>query len=164
MLREQLNDTASEVQALLDDLEANKVTDAVEADSLVRVRTGLETIAEERVAKAADSSAGTDRSRGQGEADPTPAIQVVNQAARELAGLVLQRGIDSAREVLARESHMLAQEQATLRLLAAQSKGGVESSHAFDPTGGTRRMDRPTPRLAAGGHALRQAADLPCSA
>ncbi|MDA7861905.1 hypothetical protein N9B22_02430, partial [bacterium] len=43
-------------------------------------------------------------------------------AARELADLVLQRGIDFAREVLARESRMLAQEQAALRLLAIQSK------------------------------------------
>jgi len=124
MLRQQLKDIALEVQSLLDDLEANNVTDALEADTLVLVRTGLESIAENLVAKAA--SLLRDQT-GKGDSlDPTPAIQIVNQAARELAGLVLQRGIDSAREVFARESHMLAQEQATIRLLAIQSNEGDE--------------------------------------
>ncbi len=130
MLREQLNDTAGEVQALLDDLESNKVTDAVEGDVLVRVRDGLESIAEDWIAKAASllrEQTGAVIDGKDGKPDPTPAIQVVNQAARELAGLVLQRGIDSAREVFARESHMLAQEQATLRLFSLQSKAGEEA-------------------------------------
>lgn len=122
MLREQLKDIAREVQGLLDDLEANNVTDAVEGDALVRVHTGLVSIAEKHVAKAASllrDQTGTVANRN---LNPNLAIQAVNQAARELAGLVLQRGIDSAREVFARESHMLAQEQATLRLLAMQTK------------------------------------------
>lgn len=130
MLREQLKDTAGEVQALLDDLEANKVTDAVEGDVLVRVRDGLESIADEWIASAASllrEQTGAVVDGKDGSPDPTSAIKVVNQAARELAGLVLQRGIDSAREVLARESHMLAQEQATLRLLALQAKTGEGS-------------------------------------
>ncbi|MCX7310223.1 MAG: hypothetical protein NTV56_00480, partial [Alphaproteobacteria bacterium] len=48
--------------------------------------------------------------------DPQPAIATVNEAARELGGLVLQRGIDAAREVYARESHMIAGQLALLRL------------------------------------------------
>ena len=122
MLRQQLNDIAIGVQDLLDDLKANNVSDAVESDTLVRVREGLTTIAETRVAKAASLLREQTGAAENGTLDPTPATQVVNQAARELADLVLQRGIDFAREVLARESRMLAQEQAALRLLAIQSK------------------------------------------
>ena len=122
MLRQQLNEIAIGVQDLLDDLKANNVSDAVESDTLVRVREGLTTIAEKRVAKAASLLREQTGAAENGTLDPTPATQVVNQAARELADLVLQRGIDFAREVLARESRMLAQEQAALRLLAIQSK------------------------------------------
>ncbi|MDA7905417.1 hypothetical protein N9B43_00860 [Mariniblastus sp.] len=122
MLRQQLNEIAIGVQDLLDDLKANNVSDAVESDTLVRVREGLTTIAETQVAKAASLLREQTGAAENGTLDPTPATQVVNQAARELADLVLQRGIDFAREVLARESRMLAQEQAALRLLAIQSK------------------------------------------
>ncbi len=122
MLRQQLNDIAIGVQDLLDDLKANNVTDAVESDTLVRVRDGLISIAENRVATAASLLREQTGAAENGTLDPTPATQIVNQAARELADLVLQRGIDFAREVLARESRMLAQEQAALRLLAIQSK------------------------------------------
>ena len=121
MLRQQLNDIATGVQDLLDDLKANNVSDAVESDTLVRVREGLNTIAETRVAKAASLLREQTGAAENGTLDPTAATQIVNQAARELADLVLQRGIDFAREVLARESRMLAQEQASLRLLAIQS-------------------------------------------
>ena len=126
MLREQINETAREVQVLLDDLAANHVTDAIEGETLNHVRTSLVTIAEEQVAMAASllrEQTGV-ASNGNGKKpDPTLAIGFVNQAARELAALVLPRDVRSAREVFARESHMLAQEQATLRLLALRSEG-----------------------------------------
>ncbi len=125
MLRQQLKDIAGEVQALLDDLKANNVTDAVEAETLAQVKTGLESIADKQIAKAA--SLLRDQTGREENLDPTSAILVVNQAARELADLVLQRGIDFAREVLAREAHMLAQEQATIRLLAIQAGEGQKS-------------------------------------
>ncbi|OYV06103.1 MAG: hypothetical protein CFE26_08090, partial [Verrucomicrobiales bacterium VVV1] len=48
--------------------------------------------------------------------DPQPALAAVNQAARELGGLVLLRGIDESREVFARETHMFARELSGLRL------------------------------------------------
>ncbi|MDG2221904.1 MAG: hypothetical protein P8L85_11010 [Rubripirellula sp.] len=122
MLRQQIKDTAAELQLLLDDLTANNVTDAVEGETLIRVRTSLQTIAETRVAKAASLLRDQTNAAATGKADPTAAIHVVNQSARDLAEIVLQRGIDYAREVFARESHMLAREQATLRLLVTQSQ------------------------------------------
>jgi hypothetical protein len=113
MVREQLVTTAGDVQALLDDLAANNVSDAVESDSLAALRDALRAIAADHVASAADLL----RAQvGATTRDPQPAIAAVNEAARELAGLVLKRGILAAREVFARETHMLARELAVLRL------------------------------------------------
>jgi hypothetical protein len=113
MVREQLVAIASEVQALLDDLAANQVSDAMESDSLAALRDDLRDIADAHVARAADLLR---QQVGAATRDPGPAIAAVNEAARELAGLVLKRGIDAAREVFAREAHMLARELAGLRL------------------------------------------------
>ncbi|MFM7179909.1 MAG: hypothetical protein ACKO2G_00295 [Verrucomicrobiales bacterium] len=118
MVREQLMATATEVHALLDDLAANKVSDAVESESLAAMRDAMRAIATDHVARAADllrAQVGAERR------DPEPAIAAVNQAARELAGLVMQRGIEASREVFARESRMLATELARLRLLLLTS-------------------------------------------
>ena len=123
MLRQQLKDIAAGVQTLLDDLAANNVTEAVELNTLEQVRDGLNSIAEQKVAKAASLLREQTGATGN-ELDPTESILVVNEAARALAALVLQRGIDFAREVFARESHMLASEQAKIRLLAIQAKEG----------------------------------------
>jgi hypothetical protein len=113
MVREQLVITADEVQALLDDLAANQVTDALESASLAALRDALRAIAADHVARAADLL----RAQvGAAARDPKPATAAVNQAARELAGLVLLRGIDASREVFARETTMLAKELARLRL------------------------------------------------
>jgi len=113
MVREQLVTTAAEVDALLNDLAANQVSDAVESASLGAMRDAMRAIAADHVARAADllrAQVGTAKR------DPEPAIAAVNQAARELAGLVMQRGIDASREVFARETRMLATELASLRL------------------------------------------------
>ena len=113
MIREQLTATTAEVRVLLDDLSANKITDAVESDLLTSLCDNLSTIADGPVARAA----GLFRAQvGAKTHDPQPAIATVNEAARELGGLVLQRGIDAAREVYARESHMIAGQLALLRL------------------------------------------------
>jgi len=113
MVREQLITTADEVQALLDDLAANQVTDAVESDSLAAVRDAMRTIATDHVARAADLL----RAQvGAPTRDSQAATAAVNQAARELAALVLLRGIDASREVFARETAMLAGELTRLRL------------------------------------------------
>ena len=97
------------MQALLDDLAANQVSDAVESDSLATLRDALRAIATDHVARAADLLRAQVGAKTR---DPQPAIAAVNEAARELAGLVLQRGIDASREVFARETHMLARELA----------------------------------------------------
>lgn len=113
MIREQLVTTAADVQTLLDDLAANQVTDAVESDALAALRDALRAIASDHVARAADLL----RAQvGATTRDPRLATAAVNSAARELAGLVLLRGIDAGREVFARETQMLAGELARLRL------------------------------------------------
>jgi hypothetical protein len=134
MLREQLNETAGEVQALLDDLAANNISDVVESESLQRVCAGLGTIAQEKVAKAAArlrEHAGANH-KDAGTSGLAAADDMVNQAARELGSLVLQRGIDSAREVFAMETHMLAQEQATLRLRAIEMESAPSAAALED--------------------------------
>ncbi len=113
MVREQLVGTADEVQALLDDLAANQVSDAVESDMLSALQNDLRDIAKADVVRAADLLRAQVGAKTR---DPLPAIAAVNKAARELAELVMQRGIDASREVFARETHMLADELAGLRL------------------------------------------------
>lgn len=113
MVREQLSTTADEVQALLDDLAANQVSDAVESDLLALVRDELRAIATQDVAAAADLLRAQVGAKTR---DPQAAIAAVNKACRELAELVMRRGIDASREVFARETHMLARELARLRL------------------------------------------------
>lgn len=127
MVRNQLKETASQVRALLDDLAANNVSDAVEGESLVRLRSALLDIAEKHLARAASllrdqgGATGGDASKAP---DPSSAARVVNTAARELGSLVLQRGIDSAQEVFARETHMLAQIQSSLRMQTTETEAG----------------------------------------
>ncbi len=113
MVREQLVATADEVQALLDDLAANQISEAVESDMLASLQNGLRAIAKEDVVRAADLLRAQVGAKTR---DPLPAIAAVNKAARELAVLVMQRGIDASREVFARETHMLGNELAGLRL------------------------------------------------
>lgn len=113
MVREQLITTADGVQSLLDDLAANNVSDAVESDALAAMQKSLRSIAADHVARASELLR---KQVGAATRDPLPAIAAVNQAARELGGLVLLRGIDEAREVFARETHMFARELSALRL------------------------------------------------
>ncbi len=113
MVREQLVMTADGVKALLDDLAANQVSDAVESDALATMQDSLRSIAADHVARASELLR---KQVGATTHDPLPAIAAVNQAARELGGLVLLRGIDEAREVFARETHMFARELSGLRL------------------------------------------------
>lgn len=113
MVREQLVTTADEVQALLDDLAANQVSDAVESGSLAAIRDAIRKIASEHVARAANLL----RAQvGATTRDPQSATDAINQGARELANLVLLRGIDASREVFARETAMLSGEMSRLRL------------------------------------------------
>jgi hypothetical protein len=122
MVRDQINEIANQMQALLDDLAANNVADEAQGEALESVRAKLDEIAKAHIARAAtllreQSAQAADR-KAEG---PAKSAAAVNTAARELAGLVLLRGIESAQEVYARETRMLAQLQADLRWQTAVS-------------------------------------------
>ena len=124
MLRKQVSDIGIQITALLDDLAANNVPNAPQSESLDHVRSALQTIAEQHIASGAKLLRGQLGSTENGSAkpgDPAPAARMVNTAARELGYLVLLRDIDSAQEVFSRETHMLAQIQASLRWRTASS-------------------------------------------
>lgn len=117
LVREQLKDVAAKLQALLDDLADNNVADASADDSLAEVRTALIEIADGHTANAASllrEQSAIDRIASAA-AEPSDAAREVNAAARALASLVLLGSIDSAQEVFARETRMLAEVQASLR-------------------------------------------------
>ncbi len=129
MVREQLKLTAGEMHALLEDVAANQVSDAVESNSLATLRDSLTTIAADHVARAADLL----RAQvGAKERNPLAAINAVNQAARELSSLVLLRGIDASREVFARETHVIAGDLARLRLRLIRAGSADAESLAAD--------------------------------
>lgn len=125
MVRDQLNVIAGQMQALLDDLAANGVADAAQGAALESVRSALIEIAEEHINKAA--SLLREQSDSAAANGPTQAASEVNAAARKLGSLVLLRGIEAAQEVFARETRMLAQEQASLRWLALNMTSSEQS-------------------------------------
>ena len=125
MLREQLNLAAEETRLLLADLAANGITDDTNRSSLEQLAAGMEAVATHSIARAAAilrEQAGAERNT---KVDLIAAEVSVNQAARELAALVMRRGIDAAREVFALETEMLSREQAALR---ARGLGTAEAS------------------------------------
>jgi len=118
MLREQLKQTATEVRQLLADLSANQISDSVENESLNLISKELDNIADQSISQAATllrKQAGLDTKEANMGPAPMAADAMVNKAARELGKIVLQRGIDAAREVFALELEMIAQEQGILR-------------------------------------------------
>lgn len=128
MLREQLNLTAAETRLLLDDLKANNITDAVNNTMLQQLADGMVAVAEKSIARAATilrEQAGAGKTN---DVDLITADVTVNQAAREIAALVMQRGIDASREVFALEMQMLSREQTTLRArsLSTSDKESLE--------------------------------------
>ena len=115
MIRNQINEIARQIQALIDDLAANNVSDAPQSESLDHVQSSLQEIAEKHIAGAAQllrSQVGSNDGAGP---NVLSAARVINTVARELGSLVLLRDIDSAQEVFARELHSFAQIQAALR-------------------------------------------------
>lgn len=125
LVRDQLKGIAEQLQDLLDDLAANKVADAPEGESLEGIRAALLGIADTHLVKAASRlrhQSGVAGGDTEESPDPSFAARAVNTAARELGSLVLLRSIDTAQEVYARESRMLAQVQASLRWRAVQNK------------------------------------------
>lgn len=129
MVREQLKQIAQQLRSLLDDLQANGVAEAAEADSIAFVRAALIDIADSHVAEAGvrlrDQSGSALQQRHA--FDTNLAAHAINESARALGGLVLLRGIDAAQEVYAREASMLAQLQVLLRW-ATITSGSTESA------------------------------------
>ena len=124
LVREQLKSIAQKMKGLLDDLVANSMSDAPQADSLEQVLSKLLEIADGQLADAASRlrrQSGIAVGSTNESPDPSFAAHAVNGAARELGRLVLLRSIDSAQEVYARETRMLAQVQASLRWRSVQS-------------------------------------------
>ena len=116
MIRNDLRDVANQMQHLLDDLSANGLEGIEEVASLTAIKKEILDIAETHIAEAAT------RFRDQSSSDQPPisphaenAASAVNEAARDLGALVMLRGIDSAQEVYARETRMLAKFQGALR-------------------------------------------------
>lgn len=127
LVRDQLKGIAEQLKDLLDDLAANKVSDAPEGESLEHVRSALLGIADTHLVNAASRlrhQSGVAGGDPQEAPDPSSAARAVNTAARELGSLVLLRSIDAAQEVYAREARMLAQVQASLRWRTVQAEPG----------------------------------------
>jgi len=127
IVRKHLNDLADQIGTLLGDLAVNNVSDAPQGESLKEVRSALLTIAKENISRAAEllrAQVGHEDITSNAR-HPMHAARVVNTAARELGSLVLLRDIDSAQEVFARETHMLAQIQASVRWRTAAKEASV---------------------------------------
>ncbi len=125
LVRDRLKGIAGQLKDLLDDLAANGVSDAPEGETLEQVRSTLLALADTHLAEAASRlrrQSGLAADAGEEAPDPASAARAVNAGARGLGALVLLRGIDSAGEVYARETRMLAQVQASLRWRTVQAQ------------------------------------------
>ena len=129
MVRQQLKGIAGQLHVLLGDLAANDVSDVAEADSLEALRLALVGIADTPIAEAASRLREQSGAAALSEASgPQAASSAVNTAARDLGALVMQRGIDAAQEVYAREARMLAETQAMLRWECIALEAGADAS------------------------------------
>lgn len=108
------------IQELMDDLKANNITDESVSGILVRLHSDLQKIADDKVGLAATNlrnlAAAVQKNPKLNPADSAVAINSVDSAARELGCLVLQIGFREATEVMARELHAIAENQASMRL------------------------------------------------
>ena len=118
LIRERLGSIRNRINALVEDLAANKVAEEAESAAMVKLGTDLQTIADAHVGRAAsllrELATVTD---GGGETrNPAAAIDMVDSSARELGLVVLQLGFAEAADVMARELHATNQTQVALRL------------------------------------------------
>jgi len=150
LMRERLGVIRARIDALVDDLAANKVSEEAESAALVELGSELERIGDEHVRRAASllrGLAAVDDGRGKTR-NPAPAIDMVNGSARELGLVVLQLGFAEASDVMARELHATAQTQAALRLQTIL--GEDADAAAKDQLAETQaRLARETARLLA---------------
>ena len=126
LMRERLGVLVGRMHDLMEDLAANNITDKSETQTLARLHTDLQTVAEKHVGRAASALralAGASNKASSGGPNPAVAVRMVDNAARELGCLVLQIGFREATEVMARELHAIAETQALLRLQTMLSPG-----------------------------------------
>jgi hypothetical protein len=119
LMRERLGVLVGRMHDLMEDLAANNITDKSETQTLARLHSELQTVAEKHISSAASALralAGSSNNASSGGPDPAAAVRMVDNAARELGCLVLQIGFREATEVMARELHAIAETQALLRL------------------------------------------------
>lgn len=120
LMRERLSKLADRMHELTEDLTANGITDEPITGSLMQLRDDIRRIASDHVTVAAEAlrtlASQTAHEGAMGLVSITPAADRVDDAARELGLLVLQLGYEDASEVMAREMHAAAQDQAALRL------------------------------------------------
>ena len=149
LIRERLGKVQQRIGALVDDLEANHVSEEAESTALVKLGEDLQRIADEHVGRAASllrDLAAVGDGAGDGHS-PKPAVQMVNSSARELGLVVLQLGFAEASDVMARELHATAQTQAGLRLQTILGGGGGElASEQARLAEETARLLEATPR------------------
>jgi hypothetical protein len=118
LIRERLGAIRNRINALVEDLAANKVGEEAESAAMVQLGTDLQTIADAHVGRAASllRELATVTDGGGDDRSPVAAIDMVDSSARELGLVVLQLGFAEAAEVMARELHATTQTQAALRL------------------------------------------------
>lgn len=120
LMRERLGLLSKEMNALIEDLAANDIKDEANTAVLSRLAKAIQAISDEQFSIAAADLRSLASVSGIGAAstvpDPAPTVRKVDSAARELGLIVLELGYKDAADVIARELHATAQNQATLRL------------------------------------------------
>jgi hypothetical protein len=150
LIRERLGAVRNRIKTLVEDLEANHVSEEAESAALVKLGTDLQTIADEHVGRAASllrELATVDDGGGEVR-NPAAAIDMVDSSARELGLVVLQLGFAEAADVMARELHAATQTQAALRLQTI-IRGEADAAGAEDLAKAQTRLAKETARLLA---------------
>ncbi len=119
LFRERLGVLKQGIQSLMDDLAANEIKDKSITDLLVSLSAEMQRISDKQLVMAADSlrdlgALAQDKSHVS-RPDLDKAVRAIDNVARELSTLVLQMGFREATEVMAREIHAIAENQAPLR-------------------------------------------------
>lgn len=133
LMRERITALRTGFQELIDDLAANNIQRESVTTLLSKLHADLEKISEHHVAQAAAqlralASAARNKPKN-AKIDTASASFTVDSAARELGCLVLQIGFREATEVMARELHAIAENQAAIRLQTILLDPSAESAN-----------------------------------
>lgn len=150
LIRERLGAIRNRIDALVEDLAANKVGEEAESAAMVKLGTDLQTIADAHVGRAASllRELATVNDGGGESRSAVAAVAMVDSSARELGLVVLQLGFAEAADVMAREMHATSQAQAALRLQTI-IRGEADAAGAEDLAKAQTHLARETARLLA---------------